>query len=373
MSVSHKVIINPKALLKKLKPFGKVIIATAVMPILESLHFLIKEQIATIAGTDLETCMVVEYKVEHAQGEEFSFIVDYKMLIGFLSDCEDAPAVFEYTPSAEMLYIKQEDFRLRLRSDDPVNYVKLPVVNEVHCMTMDTKEFLPVLSCAVRFSSNDDLRPAMTGVCIHDNPQRGLTVVSTDAHMLYWKSVSSKTPETMKGTQFIIPSRSIHAMAECIKGKQFTLIHGEVNSSIESDEYKVYFRHIDARYPDYEVLLKMPEVFFFLKRKQLAAFLKLALHFVNKSTNQIIFGVEKESIKTQGGDVDFDFEFSYKVPIYNSSKPDMAFYFALNGKMLTKAIGTVKDEYVKVHTSMKETGAFLIDECVLVMPLMLNH
>lgn len=371
--VSYKVIVNPKALLKTMKPFGKVINSTTVLPILESVVFSIKENKATITGTDLETYMIAEHDVEHEKGISFIFTVEFKKIIGFLADCEIGPVVIEYTPSANMLYIKQEDFRLRLSSEDANNFPKTPELKKLHNMTMDTKEVLPIMKIALNFVSNDDLRPAMTGVYLHDSPQRGLTVVSTDAHRMYWKTISPKTPDTMKGAQIIIPSRSIAAMLECIKGKELTLSHGEGYSLVQSGEYQVYFRAIDARYPDYEVVMVAPETFFFLKRKQMLTFLKLAMHFVNRSTNQVEFIVDKASIATRGGDVDFDVEFSYKVPIYNSNNPDMRFSFAANAKFLMQALSVVKDEYVKIQTTMLETKAFLIDECLLVMPLMLNR
>lgn len=370
-NVSYKIIINPKDLLKTLAPFAKVINNSTVLPILESICVLVEDKKATFYATDLETCIIVEYDVEQPVGQaKFSFCVEYKMLLGFLKDCELAPVVIEYTPSAKMLYIKQEDFRLRLQTEEADGFPKMPVVEKKLCMTMDTKEVMPVMNTAVMFTSNDQLRPAMTGVYLHDSAQRGLTVAATDAHRLYWKSLSPKTPDTMKGVQVIIPSRSVRAMKECMKGETMTLLVGDHNGIFESGPYKLYFRHIDARYPDYEVVMVQTEVHFYLKRKQLATFLKLALHFVNKSTNQVSFVVKNDTIATKGGDVDFDIEFSYKVPIYNSNKADMSFEFAANAKFLMQAITIVKDDYIKIQTTMTNNKAFYIDECMLVMPLL---
>lgn len=372
--MKSKCILNPKSALAALKPIKGIINTSSVLSILECVVIKVNEGKMNFLVTDLETVAHKSIDIEQKPGESWMFCVDFALFYKFCLNSENAPATLEYNSEKNNLCIVQEGLVLNLPTEDANNFPKSPDVEGKWTMGINAKEYFSVIKNALLFVSSDDLRPAMTGVYMHDAGNKGLMVVSTDAHRMFYHPASSKTPDTMKDSKAIIPAKSLRVALECMnKDVDLKYIASDNHMLIEANGYSICARLIDARYPDYAVVMVAPETHFYLKRKQMSSFLKLAIEYTNKSTKQISFEIEKNSMVAKGGDVDFTFNFEYTIPIYNSNKEDMKFKFAANGGFLLQATTLVKDEYIKIATLENATKAFIIDDCLLVMPLMTNE
>lgn len=221
---------------------------------------------------------------------------------------------------------------------------------------------------ALSFTSSDDLRPAMTGVCL-DFSNEGLRVIATDAHkMFYSKFLSFEgTQEAMK---LIISPESVRAIIKTKKDEQLKmLVYSEVKASING----IDIRLIDARFPDYSVVIPKYKNFMEFNREQMITNVKKVLPYSNKCTSQVNLHLNG-SIALHTQDVDFSFECDADMPYITKDFKDTD--IAFNGTFLNTCLNSFKDTNVKMFTDGENSKAAIFSngiDNVLLMPLMLNN
>lgn len=355
---------------KDFTPLFAAVNHSAVLPILEDV-LIQNNGVLSFVSTDLENVFRIEQ--ESAGKNKFAVCLNAKKLKQLINNAID-PAI-SFSGDEKKIKIKNGEFGLSSALEDAGNFPKEPVMDkkETVSFTVDTKEIIPQLEKAILFVSNDDLRPSMTGVLIKDWKGK-LYAVATDAHRMYWGDIC-KTPEGFNGVEFIVPAKAIRLIIMAFKkDKQVAISKSNYHFRVSSDGKSLMSRLIDARYPDFSAVIPQDnKLTFNLNRKQLTSFLKICTPFTNKSTGMLKIEVSKEKILCTGGDVDFNDEFNYSLPLYNANVEFDSFKFAINTKFLIQALSVVKDEYVMVAHSTSATKAIIIDDCILIMPLMINE
>lgn len=376
--VSSKIIVSSKALYKLLVPLAKVVNKNTVLPVLSCfmLEYDKPSRKLTVHATNLENYMTNSMDCDG--NGSFRVCVESSDLFGFMRDSEDAPTsiIVDYDTHYNVKII-QDACSLTIAGEPPENFPKAPKIEEgvpYKEWSFSYKIMMPQMKKALLFVSNDDLRPAMTGVYIHDDGSKGLMMVATDAHRLYFTQLSATTPIFMKGSKMIIIRSACQLMTTFFsKGETIHFKITETFLFATSGNITLSTRLIDAKYPDYSVVMVNYDTCLYLKRKQFIAFLKLADNFTNKSTHQIAFSVLFDRIMAKCADVDFSKEFTYTIPHYNSKNLQVEFEFGFNIRFMLEALTVSTEDYVKLSTGMSSTKAFVIDDTILVMPLMLNQ
>ncbi|MBC8400923.1 MAG: DNA polymerase III subunit beta [Candidatus Marinimicrobia bacterium] len=154
------------------------------------------------------------------------------------------------------------------------------------------KEVIRKLYEQLSFASTDELKPALTGVYLHQN--KVLTSCATDGHVLRWiKNVDQGTLSKLKNNfTGIIPRKSLQILSRIVKGNvnaaaSKTHLRLKLNKDTE-----VFTRLIDGKYPDYKSVI--PSEFSGsarLDRTALQALITDALPFVNRETKLGAFTV----------------------------------------------------------------------------------
>jgi DNA polymerase-3 subunit beta len=381
INMSGKIIFSSQQFAKMLKPLMMCINTSSVLPILDSVLIQCTKGVGTLTASDLETTVIRKFECEQRGEWTLSICVNARQLFGFLNKVEDQPIVMEYQPDKKSVVLNSDTITVRVPVENPDNYLKITEVSDENSFTLDYRDVFPDLKKALVFTSSDDLRPAMTGVYMHDGGEEGFKIVATDAHRLLHKQISPVLPACMKGKGFIIPKKSIrvaelalnHMLLDQVKFCFSDTPEMPTSLSMANDIVTVICRTIDATYPNYTSVLVKPETHFYLIRKQLNTFLSIALNYINRSMNQVTMAVTASSIKIVGEDVDYDMGVSYTVPVYNCNELDLAVTFSCNAKMLIDALRMTKDEYVKISTMKSPTKAFIIDDWIMQMPLLLNQ
>lgn len=354
---------------KVLSPLFSSINLSTVLPILEDV-FIQKtgEDTLDFTTTDLENMLTIHAKAP-ITGNEFSFCLHSRRMREILNNALEENVTFEVLK--DKAKITTGGFSLTCGIENSDLYPKKPILEDMKSISMDAKEIISWFRNSLLFVSNDDLRPAMTGVCMIDWKGE-IHLVSTDAHRLYFKSII-KTPEALKGMNIIIPKKGVSLFLKAFKSGSVKISFNQQHIEFKSDTTLLISRLIDARYPQFAAVIPVNDLEFSMQRKQLAAFLKLAAPFVNRSTNQIVFSLDQYGIAVKGGDLDFENELNYKMPIYNVGRVFTPFHFGVNLRFLKEIISITKDEYCKFLHSGIPTKAMIIDDCSLLMPLMIHE
>ncbi len=359
-----------KLLRKKLKPFLFLRINTTILPILDCGIVEIKDSTVTIGATNLDIYLEYTIPVKDIKHKrQTTFCMDFKMLYKFIINSE-GEMILAYDKKTNKVSMSDGMFKTSMMGEDIGTFPKRGEVDKpTGFYSLNSKNIMPQLRDVMGWVSNDDLRPAMTGVCVE--PHRGvINVIATDAHCL----IKREVPAIKYGkifSRYILTRSFCDIATSCFKEGDMSLENNDSNIRATNDEYYIFSRLIDAKYPDWPVVMAESPYVFYLKRKQFKSFIKLARNYTNKSTGQVRFSIDGINLKADGGDSDFSFDFEYSVPIYQATK-DITYTFAANIRFLEKAVAMSSDDLVEIKHSGSPTKAFYLDG-ILLMPLMLNQ
>jgi DNA polymerase III sliding clamp (beta) subunit (PCNA family) len=154
-----------------------------------------------------------------------------------------------------------------------------------------------------------------------------------------------------------------------------TLINSTNIRFTRADGVQVVTRVIDARFPDYRVVLPGGDgnVVVTMNPDELLKELKNAGKFANTATNQVVFSING-NVSLSSCDVDFEHEFQTGVEqaeIKWAPEVNHELKIAFNSKFLSEIVQRVKDEPVSVKFWAPHKAA-IINDNFLLMPLMLN-
>src|SRR3954471_20133358 len=175
-----KFIVSSSQLLKQLQHIAGVINANTVLPILEDFLFEIEKNKLTVVATDLETVMKVHLDVEAKDsGKVF---IPAKILMDSLKNIPEQPLTFNIDKNFG-IELTSDNGKYKVMGENPDNFPKEPVADDANSFTMTSSALVTAINKTIFAVSNDDLRPAMTGV-FFELDKKGMTFVATDAHRL---------------------------------------------------------------------------------------------------------------------------------------------------------------------------------------------
>jgi DNA polymerase III subunit beta len=371
--VHTKFSLNVKKIKLPFESLFKTINYSTVLPILEDVLVVKKKGELSFTSTDLENITTIT--IPDSSEKDFAFIcpgIELKYLIkNSLADTlEFSLNGYDYAPE---LTVSNGVFKLKLQCPKVEDYPKIVSVANPIRFTIDVKEIIPYLEKALAYVSGDSLRPAMTGVCFRDIAGM-LHVAATDAHRLYWYPIC-KTPAKHENCSFIVSRKAVQLIVQTFRTEaHITLDLSDPHLYVWCEGKAITTRLIDARYPDFVTIIpKNIPLSFSIHRSNLAALLRMSAPFTNKSTQQLTISVFPDRLDITGGDVDFSMDFNYSIPVVGPSLDTFnPFVFGINANFLLQALDCSKTEYLKIESSMIPTKALVVDECVLLMPLMLN-
>src|SRR5690606_9111735 len=296
-------IVSTSILLKQLQAVNGASSSSTVLPILENFLFEIRDNILTISATDLQTSMVTSVQVESR--EEGKIAVPSKILLDTLKTLPDQPIAFFVDPATRAIEISAGDGKYKLSGENADDFPKIPTVEQGVTVHMPAAVLAEAVNKTIFAVSNDELRPAMTGVCCQLSPQH-ITFVATDAHKLvrYRRSdVRAESPAS-----FILPKKALMLLKSALPSE-------EVNVSLEYNATNAFFkfgnihlvcRLIDERYPDYEAVI--PQVNpnkLTIERTAFLNSLRRVVIFANKTTHQVRLRIVVSELHISSEDLDF--------------------------------------------------------------------
>ena len=155
--------------------------------------------------------------------------------------------------------------------------------------------------------SNDDLRPAMTGV-FFELDKKGIQFVATDAHRLVrYKRTDVSSP---KNDSFIVPRKPLNLLKAALPGNddEITLSYNNNHFFVKHGTTQMSCRLIDARFPDYKVVIPTDNPYkLTVNKSDFQGALRRVSVFSNKSTNQVALNIAGSELQLAAQDVDFQF------------------------------------------------------------------
>ncbi len=369
-----KFIVSSSALLKQLQQISGVINANTVLPILEDFLFEIDRNKMTVVATDLETVMRVQMDIEAK--ENGRVCIPAKILIDSLKNIPDQPLTFTIDKNFG-IEITSDNGKYKVMGENPDNFPKEPAADDTTSFELVSSALVTGINKSLFAVSNDDLRPAMTGVYF-ELDKNYIQFVATDAHRLVrYKRTDVKCPKT---DSFIVPKKPLNILKSALPDNDdtITISYNSNHLFVTHGNTQMSCRLIDARFPDYKVVIPADNPYkMVVAKSDFQGALRRVSVFSNKSTNQVVLNITGSELQLAAQDIDFSFEGTERMKCnYDGEDLQIAF----NARFLIEMLNAAESDEVRMELSTPTKAGIIKpmegDEneelLMLVMPLMLN-
>ena len=370
-----KITVEKGEFLKALTIVKGAIGNSSIIPIIEGVHLVAKDNVLTLRGTDLDkavSCSIKANTYFQEVDNQFDVVVSL-LVIETLKSLPEQPLILEVADNCFTITTLNGEFKTptELGSDFP----KMQVLENAKTATISNfKAFLATLKEAVPFASTDEMRPAMTAISVKVEGGK-VEVCATDAHILYMNPTFELDAEDM---QFLVPAKFVKLLEGLPISEEGVLMeYSGTNINFTSMETTVQCRLIDGRFPDYHAAIpKGSEVWVELGVKEFEMILKQTGCYTNNATNTIILRTQNMSNELEAHAIDLDFSREAKV---KASLIENGFEFAIgfNSKKLIQICSQINSDTVNILSSTPVRPALFQDHgrpdvVFLCMPVMIN-
>jgi DNA polymerase III subunit beta len=370
-----KFIVSSSQLLKQLQHIAGVINANTVLPILEDFLFEVEKNKLTVVATDLETVMRVQLDIEAKDSGKVC--IPAKILMDSLKNIADQPLTFNIEKNFG-IEITSDNGKYKVMGENPDNFPKEPVADDTTSFTMTASALITAINKTLFAVSNDDLRPAMTGVFFELN-KNFIQFVATDAHRLVrYKRTDVSCP---KQDSFIVPRKPLNLLKSALPDNEdeITINYNSNHLFVKHGTTQMSCRLIDARFPDYKVVIPADNPYkMVVAKSDFQSALRRVSVFSNKSTNQVALNISGSELQLAAQDVDFSFEGNERMKCqYDGEDITIAF----NARFLIEMLNAADSGEIRLELATPTKAGILkpteLDDneelLMLVMPLMLNQ
>jgi DNA polymerase III subunit beta len=371
-----KFIVSSTALLKQLTSINGVVANNPVVPILENFLFEINDGVLTITASDLETSMITEIHVEARENGRIA--APARILIDTLKNLPDQPVTFTIDEETYTIEISSSNGRYKLSGENATDFPKVPVVRGGNAIEIPSNVLSRAINKTIFAVSNDELRPAMTGIFVQLNSDN-ITFVATDGHRLLRYRRQDVTSDN--AASIIIPKKAFNLLKSTLPSEA-TAVRVEFNTSnafFSFDNIRMICRLIDERYPDYENVIPVqnPNKLTIDRYDFLSSVKRISI-YSNKTTHQVRLRITGSELQISAEDLDFSNEASERLTCqYDGEDMEIGF----NAKFLTEMLSNMDSDEITLELSTPNRAGLLIpstnDEeesiLMLVMPVMLNN
>lgn len=371
-----KFIVNSSYLLKQLNAINGVITTNPVVPILENFLFEISGGILTITASDLQTSMMTELEVESK--EEGSIAMPAKILLETLRNLPEQPVNFTIEESSYSIEISSDNGRYKLSGENATDFPRVPSVSDGFSVNIPSHVLGMAISSTIYATSNDELRPSMTGVFLKLD-ETNTTFVATDSHRLirYRRvDITSDMAHSM-----IIPRKALTLLRATLPSEvtNVTMEFNGSNAFFDFNKIKMICRLIDERYPDYENVIPADnENNITIGKAELLSSLKRIAIYANKTTHQVRLKITGSELMISSEDLDFSNEANERLVCEHDGQ-DIEIGF--NAKFLIEMLGNISSDQITFKLSAPNRAGLIEpsnkneneDILMLVMPVMLNN
>ncbi len=368
--------VSSSELLRRLQIAGGAIASNSVLPILEDFLFTIASNKLQIAASDLEISITTELEV--MADTDGAVAVPAKILLETLKALPQQPITFTVDMDTYGIEITSAYGKYKLAGSNPDDFPKIPVPDpEDDKLAVSALSLSRGVSKTIFAASNDELRPAMTGVYFQVDFSK-LILVATDAHKLVKYTFQDVSSEV--STSFIVPKKALNLLKGILPEKdEVRLSFNPSNAFFSFGDTELVCRLIDHRYPDYNAVIPVdnPNTLT-LGRADFQNSLRRIAIYANKTTNQVILNINEGSLTISAQDLDFSNEATEQLACTYDGDP---LNIGFNAKFLVEMLGVLESEEVKMELSTSTRAGILLpveesegeEILMLVMPVMLSN
>lgn len=345
-----KFIVASGELQKALQIVSGVISSSQSRPILENFLFELDNEILKITASDGETTLITSVGVKSDDSGKIA--VPAKMFQEVIKSFGDQPLTFSVKESESgeggLLEILDEKDNYFVALDNAEDYPELPEFDAAQKVNIASGVLADALSNTLFATSNDSLRPVMTGVLFQFSDKE-TNFVSTDSHRLVVYKRTDVTSD--EAVEFIMPKKPLSIFKNILSSSNDDVLieFNENMAKFTFGENVWICRLIDGKYPNYTAVIpkENPNVLT-INRNLLLSSIRRASIFSNKSTNQVRFKLSGNVLHLHAEDTEFANKADMQIPCnYNGEDINIGF----SSKFLTEMLSVLGADDITLKMS----------------------
>lgn len=370
-------LVSSTTLLKQLNSISGVIASNPVIPILENFLFEIEPNKLIVSASDLETSIVAEITVEAS--EKGKIAVPAKILLDTLKNLPEQPVNFIIDEETYSIELSSDNGRYKLTGENAADFPRIPEPDgNTDKIELNSEILGRAINKTLFATSNDELRPAMTGVYISMSDSN-VTFVATDGHRLV--KCQRVDVVSSKEANVIIPKKSLNLLKNVLSGERIdvSMNYNSSNAFFDFGNVKMVCRLIDERYPDYNNVIPLdnPNKMMINRAELLSSVRRISI-YANKTTHQIRFKIAGSELQISAEDLDFSNEANERLSCdYEGEDMEIGF----NARFLMEILNNLNSNQVVLELSTPNRAGILVpvdkeeneELLMLIMPVMLNN
>lgn len=335
---------------KALQTVSGVISGSQSRPILENYLFELEQNNLKITASDGETTLITSIDV--MSDDSGKMAVPAKIFQDFLKTYGEQPLTLVIKDAPEgngsVLEILDEKDNFSVALDNAEDYPELPEFDAAQKVIMPGGVLAEALSNTLFATSNDSLRPVMTGVLFQFG-ETETNFVSTDSHRLVvYKRTDLQNAEPM---EFIMPKKPLSIFKNILNNSadEVTIEFNENMAKFTFGNNTWICRLIDGRYPNYNAVIpkENPNVLT-INRSLLLGSIRRASIMSNKSTNQVRFKLSGNVLHLHAEDTEYANKADMQIPCdYNGEDINIGF----SSKFLTEMLSVLNADDITFKMS----------------------
>lgn len=370
-----KFIISSSFLSKQLATINGVVVNNPVVPILENFLFDIDHNCLTVTASDLQTSMTTTLAIEAPA--RASVAIPARILLETLRNLPEQPVTFSIYEESYGIEISSNNGRYRLAGENAADFPKPDPLHKGVSLDIDAKVLKKAIQQTIIATSNDELRPAMSGVYMDFN-EHSATFVATDGHRLsrYIRSdvgVATQRP-------LIVPRKTLALLNTALsnESQRVNITFNDSHVYFKMPHMSIVSRLIDERYPDYENVIPTnhPNKLTIDRASFLSSLRRIAI-YANKTTHQVKLSIVGSDLQIFAEDFDFSNEANERLTCEYEGD-DLAIGF--NAKFLIEMLHNLSSRNITMHFSTPNQAGLLLpsdteegeDLLLLIMPVILK-
>ncbi|MBX7049622.1 MAG: DNA polymerase III subunit beta, partial [Chitinophagales bacterium] len=298
-----KFIVSTTALLRNLQTVNGVVSPNTVLPILEDFLFVVEKNKLTISGTDLETSITTWMDIESKS--EGKVAIPARILVDYLKTLPEQPLTFSIDEESCQVEITTDRGKYKLNGENGDDFPRVSSDDKLSEIALPSGVLQKVINKTAFATSNDELRPPMTGVLFQLNKD-GVNFVATDAHKLVrYRRTDIKAD---KASSLIMPKKALNLLKSNLPGEQtqVTLSYNNSFAFFSYNNVKLICRLIEGRYPDYNAVIPQENPNrLTINRADFLNTLRRVIIFSNKTTHQVVLKIKGNEMGVNAQDLDF--------------------------------------------------------------------
>src|SRR5690606_5194273 len=344
-----KFIVSSGELQKALQTVSGVISTSQSRPILENYLFELENNSLRITASDGETTLITSLEVKSEDSGKFA--VPAKIFQDFVKTYGEQPLTLSVKESADaagnVLEILDEKDNFSVALDNAEDYPEIPEFESAQSVSLPSGVLSEALSNTLFATSNDSLRPVMTGVLFQFG-ENETNFVSTDSHRLVVYKRKDLVSEPM---EFIMPKKPLSIFRNILAStNDDVLIEFNDNMAKFTFGNNIWIcRLIDGKYPNYSAVIpkENPNVLT-INRKLLLIAIRRASIMSNKSTNQVRFKLSGNVLHLHAEDTEYANKADMQIPCdYNGEDINIGF----SSKFLTEMLSVLRADDITMKMS----------------------